>query len=84
MNVLKAILPLLIVSILVIITIMRLRKIDTSDKQIADKISYGINLGSLFGLSIALSIKMDIVYGLSFGMLIGIIMSTFYNKENKE
>ncbi len=84
MKVLKAILPLILISILVIITIIRFKKIDTSDKRLADNMSLGISLGTLFGLSIALSLKIDITYGISFGMLIGILMSTFYNKENKE
>lgn len=76
--------PFLMAAILVTFIIIRLNKIDTSDKKLADNISYGISIGTLFGISIALSLKIDITYGISFGMLIGIIISSFYNKKNKE
>lgn len=84
MKVLKAILPLILISILVIITIIRFKKIDTNDKRLADNMSLGISLGTLFGLSIALSLKIDITYGISFGMLIGIIASTYDYKNKKK
>lgn len=76
--------PFLMASILVIFIIIRFKKIDTSDKRLADNISLGISLGTLFGLSIALSLKIDITYGISFGMLIGIIASTYDYKNKKK